>query len=187
MIVILGWFGSLLYLVNHGYISLVKQWRKRVYYSGNLIAAVSLVISSLFIASYQAVLINVFWALISLLLLIHFDVSKLSFSKRFFYVSFTFFLAVIVVYALRLGVNSIEFYTCLAWSSSYVFCLSYFLFCSKKLNQIAYLAFNIYAACALLPLLWLQQNWPVFSLEVCWAIISAYGIVAKLEQSHLID
>ena len=76
MIAILGWFGSLLYIVNHGYISSVKQWQGRIYYSGNLIAAVSLVISSFIIASYQAVVINNFWAIVSFLLMIHFDVSS---------------------------------------------------------------------------------------------------------------
>ena len=36
-----------LYLVNHGYISVVKNWNPKIYYSGNLLAALSLVVSSL--------------------------------------------------------------------------------------------------------------------------------------------
>lgn len=187
MIAVLGWFGSVLYLINHAYISLIKDWKETWYYSGNLIAAVALVISSLFIASYQAVVINGFWAVISLLLLMKFDVTKLSFSKRIFYLGLAFFAFAIVGVAYRNGATSEQFYTVLAWSSSYAFCLSYFLFCAKKLSQISYLALNAYAASALLPLLLVQQNWPVFTLEVCWAVISVYGIFAKLENSHLID
>ena len=187
MIATLGWIGSILYLVNHGYISVVKQWQEKLYYGGNLVAALSLVISSLFLSSFQAVVINGFWAIISLLLLMRFDINRLSFSKRIFYAGFGVFLIAIAYTAWYFGHNSMELFTCLAWSSSYVFCLSYFLFCSKKLTHLAYLTFNVYAACALLPLLWLQQNWPVYTLEVSWALISVYGIFKKLEQSHLID
>lgn len=187
MMLVLGWFGSILYLLNHGYISLVKQWREKIYYTGNLIAALSLVISSLAISSYQAVVINGFWAVVSLLLLLQYDMTKLSFSKRAFHIGFLGFLTAIAVVGVMFGISSAELFTCMAWSSSFVFCLSYFLFCAKKLSHIAYLAFNVYAALALLPMLWVQQNWPVFTLEVCWAAISAYGIFAKLERSHLID
>lgn len=187
MIAVLGWFGSILYLINHAYISLIKDWKETWYYSGNLIAAVALVVSSLIIASYQAVVINSFWAVISLLLLLKFDVTKLSFSKRVFYIGLGVFSVAILGVGYRSGFNSNAFFTVLAWSSSYAFCLSYFLFCAKKLSQISYLALNAYAACALLPLLLVQQNWPVFTLEVCWAVISVYGIFAKLENSHLID
>lgn len=187
MIVFLGWFGSILYLLNHAYISVVKNWNSKVYYAGNLIAALSLVVSSMVMASYQAVVINSFWAVISVLLLIQFDVAKLAFSKRLFYLGFVLFVGFSLWVANTQGIYSLAFHTYLGWSSSYVFCLSYFLFCSKKMSHIQYLVFNVYAATALLPLLWTQENWPVFTLEICWALISAYGVVARLDEVHLID
>jgi len=184
---ILGWFGSALYLINHGYISVVKNWHPTIYYGGNLIAALSLVVSSLMMFSYQAVVINAFWALISVLLLIKVDVAKVPISKRIFNLGFVFILAWLAFSAFQHGWGSFTFHAYLGWSSSYVFCLSYFLFCSKKLSHINYLLFNFYAASALLPLLWSQQNWPVFSLEICWALISAYGVFKRIEKVHLID
>jgi hypothetical protein len=187
MVALLGWFGSALYLVNHSYISIVKNWNPKLYYSGNLIAAVCLVVTSLFIVSYQAVVINGFWALISILLLMKFDVAKIPLSKLFFYTGFLLLLVWSGFIGVEHGFNSPMFYSSLGWSSSYVFCLSYFLFCSKKLSHINYLLFNAYAASALLPILWSQQNWPVFGLEICWAAISAYGVYARIEQVHLID
>lgn len=185
--VILGWFGSLLYLVNHGYISIVKHWNAKLYYGANLIAAMSLVISSLLIASYQAVVINAFWAVISILLLIKVDVAKIPLSKKVFIVGFVILLGWLALIGSQSGWKSTTFYAYLGWSSSYVFCFSYFLFCSKKLSHVSYLSLNLYAACALLPLLWQQENWPVFSLEISWALISAYGVFSRIDEVHLID
>ena len=187
MIALLGWLGSVLYLINHGYISVVKNWHPKIYYGGNLIAALSLMASSLIIFSYQAVVINGFWALISILLIMQFDVAKIPLSRRIFYLGFILILAWSVYIGYDEGWNSTSFYACLGWSSSYVFCLSYFLFCSKKLSHIKYLLFNIYAATALLPILWGQDNWPVFTLEICWAAISVYGVYARMDEVHLID
>lgn len=187
MLAILGWFGSITYLINHGYISVIKNWQPKVYYAGNLLAALSLVISSFFIFSYQAVVINGFWALISILLLIKFDITRVPISKRIFNVGFVGIIIWLLYSGVQYGWGSEHFFASLGWSSSYVFCLSYFLFCSKKLSHINYLLFNVYAATVLLPLLWTQQNWPVFYLEVCWALISLYGVFKRIDEVHLID
>lgn len=187
MVAILGWFGSILYLLNHGYISIIKNWHSGVYYGGNFLAAISLVLSSFLLGSYQAVVINAFWAIISLLLLVKFDVSRLAFSKRIFYVGFASFILFCGWLSFKHGMFSETLYVYLGWSSTYVFCLSYFLFSSKKLSHVSYLMLNVYAATALLPLLWSQQNWPVFTLEVCWALISGYGVFVRIDEVHLID
>ena len=133
MIALLGWFGSILYLINHGYISVVKSWNPKIYYSGNLFAALSLVLSSLMIFSYQAVVINGFWAIISVLLLMKVDVAKFPLSKRLFIIGFVAILCWLAFVGSQEGWQSSMFFVYLGWSSSYVFCLSYFLFCSKKL------------------------------------------------------
>ena len=187
MIAVLGWVGSFLYLINHSYISVVRNWNPKIYYTGNLIAAVFLVISSIIVISYQAAVINTFWAVISVLLLLNVDVKKIPLSRRAFNVGFIILLIWLAFSAVQLSWSSPVFHANLGWSSSYVFCLSYFLFSSKKLSQRKYLLFNVYAACALLPTLWNQENWPVFSLEICWALISAYGMLSRQEPLHLID
>ncbi|RHW76174.1 hypothetical protein [Colwellia sp. RSH04] len=187
MSISLGWIGSLLYLIGHAYISMVKSWSPKIYYASNLIAALSLVISSLILFSYQAAVINSFWALISILLLKKIDISKVPVSKRSFYIGSVAIIGWCAFVGYDSGWKSTNFYTVLGWSSSYAFCLSYFLFCSKKVTHIKYLLINIYAAGAIMPILWVQQNWPVFSLEVCWVAISAYGVYARMDEVHLID
>lgn len=187
IISMLGWFGSILYLINHGYISVYKNWKTHIYYSGNCIAALSLMVSSFMLLSYQAVVVNGFWALISMLLLLNVNVAKVPMSKRIFYVGFISFVTISLIIGFHYGWAAPVFHVYIGWSSSYVFCLSYFLFCSKKINQISYLMLNFYAAIALLPILYSQENWPVFTLEVCWAAISIYGVYRRIEQIHLID
>ena len=70
MFEVIGWFGTVLYLINHVYISLNSQYKKNIYYVGNAIAALALVLSSLVVSSMQAVIINGFWAIVSVALLI---------------------------------------------------------------------------------------------------------------------
>lgn len=187
MAAIIGWLGSGIYLINHAYISTKKYWNSTVYYTGNLLAALILVTSSLLISSYQAVVINSFWAIISVMLLMRLDVAKIPISKRVFYFGFIIILSYSLYAGIEHGCQSADFFTRIGWSSSYVFCLSYLLFCSDKMNKVKYLLFNFYAATALLPILWTQQNWPVFTLEVCWALISLYGVYTRVEEIHLID
>jgi len=184
MILILGWAGTIIYLLNHGYISLSTQWRPSIYYSGNLIAAVALVTTSLQHNSQQAVIINGFWALLSLALLCKLPVEKLPFNNRLFYLLLLCFVALIGYQSFY---NTQQIMIILGWSSAFVFSGSYLLFSAGKMKQVHYLAFNAYAAVALLPQLWVDQNWPVFGLEVVWAIISLYGFVRRFDEVHLID
>lgn len=184
MFEVIGWFGTLLYLINHAYISLFKQWKKRIYYAGNLIAALCLVVSSWQVASYQAVSINSFWAVVSLALLLALPVEKIPFSRSAFYSVFGLFIGLIVYQSfLQQQVN----YMLLGWLSTYTFCFGYLLFSSNKLKHTNYLLLNFCAAVVLIPQLWLDNNLPVLGLEIAWAIISIYGVVKNLSHSHLID
>lgn len=184
IIFILGWAGTIIYLLNHGYISLVSQWRPTIYYGGNLVAATALVITSLQHHSHQAVIINSFWALLSLALLCKLPVERLPFNNRLFYLLLIGFVAVI---GFQIFSDLQQVIIVLGWSSAFVFSGSYLLFSAGKMKQIHYLAFNAYAAIALLPQLWIDGNWPVFGLEIVWAIISLYGFYKRLDQVHLID
>lgn len=183
MISIIGWFGTLLYLVNHAYISIIKNWKPKIYYIGNAIAAISLILSSYISSSWQAVVINSFWAIISLALLMGVDLKILRFSQRFFYLVMASTLLVIlgqliVTYQLN--------FTLLGWSSAFAFSACYLLFCQEKMLPRYYLCWNAFAAIALLPQLWYDANWPVFGLEVIWAMISIYGAARKFEEVHLL-
>lgn len=183
MIASLGWIGTILYLINHTYISINKNWQKKVYYGGNALAAMCLIISSYFTNSWQAIVINAFWAIISVALFFNISLSSIKFSKRLFYVSLISMLT--VFFGGYLVQNQLNF-ALLGWTSAFVFSGCYLLFSSQKMLPRYYLCWNAFAAIALLPQLWLDQNWPVFSLEIVWAIISLYGAVRKFEEVHLI-
>lgn len=181
---LLGWFGTIAYLVNHAYISLVPQRNDAIYYGGNFLAASALVISSLVSGSYQAVVINGFWALISILVFAKVNLQGLPVSRRLFN-------GVLAVFAIAFVYQGLINHTLdirlLAWSSAFVFSASYLLFSVHKLRTLHYLLFNAYAAFSLLPQVWLDQNWPVFVLEICWGGISIYGAVRRYNEVHLID
>lgn len=184
MISLLGWVGTLTYLVNHTYISVNKNWRRPVYYSGNCFAAIMLVISSFYIGSYQAVFINGFWAIISIALLLDLPIKRIPVSSRLFFftwLGFIVYLAADFIIQQKLNI------TVMGWSSAFVFTIGYLLFCSEKLKQSHYLLFDAYAALVLLPQLWLDQNWPVFALEISWASISLYGVYMRKDKIDLID
>lgn len=180
----IGWFGTCLYLVNHFYISVIPTWKKPVYYTGNLVAALALVISSLSVSSMQAVSINGFWALISLLLLAHVPIDKIPFSRRAFYVILVVFIGAIIYSSIK---NNNADFVLMGWFSTYIFCFGYLLFSSDKLIHTNYLLLNFVAAVVLIPQLSVDQNYPVLILEVAWAIISLYGVAKKMKHSHLID
>lgn len=181
---LLGWSGTLLYLINHGYISLVEKWKPSLYYGGNLIAALSLVITSVVTQSWQAVVINGFWALISILLLAKIDLKRFSIPQSWFMAGVGLLWLWLAFTSVRAAAIDLAI---LGWTSAYVFSLAYLLFSAGHMAPRHYLLWNGYAALALLPQLWLDQNHPVFALEIAWACLSFYGAARKYSQVHLID
>ncbi|MCF2950180.1 hypothetical protein L0668_18860 [Paraglaciecola aquimarina] len=180
----LGWFGTISYLLNHAYISLIQQRNDTIYYGGNLLAASALVISSIASNSIQAAVINGFWAIISILILIKVDLNRLPFSRRIFRLILLCFACALLYQAYTTKGLDIEL---LGWSSAFVFSASYLLFSVGKMQILNYLICNTYAAFAILPQVWVDQNWPVFGLEICWGCISIYGVTRKYSEIHLID
>ncbi|MEP4890454.1 MAG: hypothetical protein ABJV04_10535 [Aliiglaciecola sp.] len=180
----LGWIGTVLYLLNHAYLSLVTNWSPRVYYAGNLIAATSLIINSVLVSSWQAVVINGFWAVISLLLLLNIPLKNtpLTFRMMAITVACMWVAALFgLFYEFELAIRI------LGWTSALVFGAAYLLFCAQKMSQKTYLYLNVYAALALTPQLWMDKNYPVLTLEVIWALISIHGALRQRDNTHLID
>ena len=180
-----GWAGTFLYLINHAYISFYKKYNKKNYFIINLIAALCLIFSSVIHESYQSIVINFFWAIISLLLILGFELSKIPVSKKLFYVMFCSLISILIFsFFLTSYIN----FSLLGWSSSLVFCFSYLLFCSNKFSLRSYFLCNGYAAIALLPQLWIDNNLPVFYLEIIWALISVYGFIFhQSKTTHLLE
>jgi hypothetical protein len=183
--VVTGWFGTIMYLVNHAYISFVRDWRANVYYTGNLLAATALTVQSFYLSSWQAVAINGFWMITSMLLLLGVRMDRIKI-RSLHYFTFSGILLASVLASIFF-IELTQFYDVMAWSAAYFFCSSYFLFTAKRIPSRAYLAINIYAALALLPQLWLSANYPVFTLEIAWAIVSLIGMIRTYNEVHLID
>jgi hypothetical protein len=177
MFFLVGWIGTSLYLLNHAYLSLNQQWNKQVYYGGNAIAALCLVVSSFVASSWQAVMINVFWAVISIILIVGVDLSRLRItSKPFNALVFGLSALVIIGYILSGSISL----ALLAWASVLIFSGCYLLFSANKISEVIYLTWNTIAATIIIPELFAHQNWPVVFLEVCWACISLYGILRRM-------
>ncbi|MDT0594372.1 CBU_0592 family membrane protein [Glaciecola petra] len=182
---ILGWSGTVIYLANHTYISVKADWRKWIYFGGNLIAATFLLIQSTYLASWQAVVINAFWMLISMCLLAGISFERIYVNAKYYYVLCAVLFSSLCITGLF--IDFVHLAQLFAWSSAFVFCSCYFLFSAKRISSRAYLTFNIYAALVLLPQLYFTSNWPAFGLEVAWAAISTYGVIKSYQNVHLID
>ncbi len=184
MMVTLGWVGTILYIVNHAYLSLYSQWRRDVYYLGNLLAASALVVSSSAIQSWQAVAINGFWAIISLLMLASVSLRALAFGSRRAQVLMSGVIAIAAVAVIK---SPDQLWNALNWIAAVIFALAYLMFCTDKMRPRHYQLANMIAALMTLPSLWQQQNYSVFCLEVTWAGLSAWAAYKKYTEAHIVD
>ena len=184
MISILGWFGTCLYLINHAYLSLYSKWKRRVYYIGNLLAATALVISSSLLMSWQAVAINGFWAVISLMILCGVNLRALPVNSRrwIFMASIVVLIAVVIWWR-----EPDKLWSLVSWGAALIFATAYLVFSAEKLAPRHYQLANVVAALMCMPQLWLDNNYAVFFLEVAWSIISAWAAYRRYQEMHLID
>ena len=180
---IFGWLGAMLYLLSHSYISYKADWNKRLYYAGNLIAALLLIATSVAFNSWQAVVINGFWAVISLLFFCDVKLGSLPVSSSMFRAAVVLLWGWIAILWFKDGDLNLGL---LGWSSAFVFSAAYLLFSVERMRPGYYFLWSAYAALALLPQLWLEQNWPVFMLEIIWAGISLFGAIRRFGQFRLI-
>ena len=167
---LLGWFGTLLYLANYAYLAFYPRWHRPVYFSANGVAALSLVVSSAAIASWQAVGINFFWAAISVWLLIggSFRFVRVGPSVLTVGVGLCWVAALPALFwQWQLAVAII------GWSSTFAFSAAYLLFAARRLSIGPYHLWNAYAAFVLLPQLYLDGAGDG-SMLVCHFAIGAF-------------
>lgn len=183
LLTLLGWLGTFLYLGNHAYLSLVPNCKMPRYYASNLLAAVCLIISSVFSTSWQAVMVNAFWAIVSLLLLKNGDISRLTFKPAYFYGAVVAMVIILLGYVWPFTDWLIAM---LAWVATFLFCSCYLLFSAKRLAPRHYFLFNALASICLVPQMWLDQNWPVVALQIMWCLLSLVGAVNRYQQLGLL-
>ncbi len=169
----LGWVGTTLYLGNHGYLSFHPDYKPKLYFALNFVAALALVISSSVISSWQAVATNAFWGVVSFI-----AIANISFSRRVS-LSEIWIAAPIAVGSITGMAYAVVDYatgmTILGWAAGALFCAAYLLFTTGAIKRSRFLIYNIIAAMSLMPILYLQGNWPVFALEAAWIAVSLFG------------
>lgn len=181
---VLGYLGTVIYLGNHTYVSLSSRYSDRLYFSGNLIAAFCVAGSSLALWSWQAVVTNLFWALVSIQRLrggnFHSGWVKAAALRPLFGIA-----TVALVLALLLRPEAAI--AVMGWISVASFVIAYVLFAADQLPKQAYLWLNAAAALLIIPQLWVDKNMPVLVLEVAWAILSVYGALMRRPHAHVVD
>ena len=183
MFVIAGWIAFALYLLAHAYLSILKDINKPIYFSLNIAAAVLLAVSSLAIASWQAVLINVFWGRGSWAGLINSAILN-QYVPRYWRT-----LAPVAGLSIAGGVASFidteTALTLLGWAGVWLFCGSYLLFTATKIGRVSYLWASLVSYSLLLPIYYIQTNWPSFTLGIAWSAVTLAGLVDTLVRSRL--
>ena len=169
----LGWLGTILYLLAHVWLSAFKNRANYNYYLANLVAALLVAISSLMLSSWQPVVINLFWALVSFAAMRAYQLPRLPFSNLQLYSALgILFISGAVLLVLFASAQGMAVW---AWSSTIAYCLGYWRFSAGRLSQQSYYLVNTYAALMLLPQLYNDANWPVLVLQVVWAAVSIWG------------
>jgi len=182
-----GYTGTLLYLVSHAYVSLKPAFNPRYYFSGNLVAATALVVSSSALFSWQAVCTNLFWALVSLQRLRGAPMpASVMLKAHFQRFSRVLVIALLILLVISVWVQPLLAISLLAWSSVAIFSVVYLLFAAGELDKKHYMWLNFAAAIIIMPQLWLDLNFPVLLLESCWAIVSLYGALRSNRATQLI-
>ncbi|MEM9937814.1 MAG: hypothetical protein AAF768_03115 [Pseudomonadota bacterium] len=172
---IAGWISFGVYLWAHALVSIFRSDNRPFYYLLNIIAAVLLMVSSFAIASWQSVLINLFWGVVSYAGYSQSSTFK-SYSPR---PRLTIAPGVVL---LLVGVvwSFISFeatLTILGWAGVWLFCGAYLLFASERITRRGYLWFSIISYALLLPIYYVQANWPSFTLGVFWTLITVFGLI----------
>ncbi|MEL6860512.1 MAG: hypothetical protein AAGL11_01640 [Pseudomonadota bacterium] len=174
---IAGWIAFALYLAAHAYLSLLKAINRPIYFSLNVAAAVLLTVSSGAIASWQAVLINVFWGLVS-----YAGLTNNPFLDTYVPRYWRTLAPVALLFASGLIASPIDHaltLTLLGWAGVWLFCGSYLLFTAQKISRAAYLWASLAAYALLLPIYYVQTHWPSFTLGLAWSVITVIGLIEE--------
>lgn len=170
---VIGWLGTIAYLVNHALLSFGRIDRGTAYYAANAIAAAAVTASSLALQSWQAVVVNGFWVLASVAAL-----AGVTFVGGRWASARGLLMTCALIAAAGVLLSLSDRYLALStvgWAAALLFCGAYFLFAVGHLEQRTFLLCNTVAAFGLVPVLALDNNWPVVTLELVWGLVSLIG------------
>lgn len=173
MLLTLGWIATSLYLLAQAYVSFIDKWRRDAYYSVNIIAALFLTISSVALQSWQAVFVNTFWMIVSILSLKR-RVYFRTFPNRIEW-SLGVTILLILVSVFGLFTSTLFAAEILGWGGTFLFCGAYLSFATRRISRLYFLLLNALASLILLPSYFYDLNWPSFMLNIVWIAISLMG------------
>ncbi len=179
IIEIVGWCGSLLYLLSYILLAVNLIEKGKGYYYLNIIAAIFVIIISLEKTTYQAVVINLLWGMISLNSLYRFFKTKAPIKLSVFRL---INILLLLIFTSVLFLNVTEGINLFGWLSVVYFISSYFYFASSYISEKEFHIWNFLAALSIIPQLYIDQNWPVIVLETFWAAFAVWGYIKEDER-----
>jgi len=178
---ILGWIGSILYIVSYFLLSFNYIKKGDFYYILNTIAAFLVIIISFYKNTFQSILINAIWLYISFLGYTNKEISFKILNKKAMYIISIIFVS-IFIFIFMLGKHSLSFEV-LAWYSVFAFSGSYLLYSLEKIKEKAFHFFNFIAAISLIPKMFMFENYQVLVLEILWAIFALNAYIKNTKNN----
>lgn len=171
---IIGWAGSILYILSYFLLSYNIIKREKLYYLLNKIAALLIIIISVYKETYQSVIVNLIWLYISYLGYINKTLTFKFFTENIMHMISILFLS--ASFLIICFFNYFLFIEVLAWFSVFAFSSAYFLFSVKEIKEKMFHLYNFIAALSLIPKMIEFENYQVLILEILWAFfaLSAY-------------
>lgn len=180
-IIYLGWLGTSIYLLAFLLLSFKLIPANRLYLSLNVIGSSILVFYAILIASYQIAVINSIWIMISLL------AKKQKLPALEFLDNRTFTAVFIGLVTGQIGAlfhgDFDLIIEMLGWISAWIYLAGYSVFLSNTINLNQYRYWNFIGPLTILPVLYMDGNWPNFTSNTVWLIIALFSIV-KAKYSH---
>lgn len=174
LIELIGWVGSIIYILSYLLIAYNLIPKGKLYYLLNKIAAILVIIISVYKNTYQPIVINTIWLYISYLGYYKKEIQVSFLNKYIMYsVSVLFFITtfffLLIDYKLAFDI--------LAWFSVFSFSISYFLYSMNEIKEKIFHFYNFLAAISLIPKMLLFDNYQVASLELLWGFFALMAYV----------
>lgn len=167
---IIGWVGSTLYLVSYFLLAYKLINKSKFYYMLNTVAGILAAILSIYKETWQTVFLNLFWVFISIFAYYNRWLNLSIVSPRIFNISIGLIICISMIVVLfekhDLGIDI------LAWSSVYLFIISFYLISMRKISLQVFNLYNFIAAIMIIPKMFVYQNYQVASVQIIWALIA---------------
>lgn len=184
---LLGWLATSVYLGAQAYIALIKEYRKGLFLGANIAGAAMLAVASYGIGSQQAVVINIYWAIVSAFALLGKPRELPTYFPRWLLsallIPFGFVTLAMLIAAStpRMAANIT------GWCGTVLYCAAYCCIAMRVISRENYLRSTIAAGAALMPAYAFHTNWPSLTLNGTWIVISAAGLYAPYLKSLIAE